>query len=140
MKFTIATRVGLPPRRAAERFDARLFQALAPPFPKIRLLRFEPQRVEMRLDFGVFRSMWESKVEDWIFDAEEARFVDTGVRLPPPLKSWRHVHRLRAHGQGSILYDEIEYTTGVRPLDWLIFPFLWAMMAYRRPIYRKKLR
>ncbi len=140
MKFVVSTPIALDPKRAVEKFDAALFTALAPPFPKIRLVRFDENTVEIAMNFFVFKTVWESRVYPTHVDDQQAYFVDEGVRLPPPLKFWRHTHRLVARGQGSVLRDEIEFSTGRGVLDVLIYPFLWAMMAYRKPIYRKLLR
>ena len=140
MKFTVSTKILLEPRQALEKFDAPLFTALAPPFPKVRLVRFSESAVEIALDFLVYKTVWASKVFPAQFEENQAFFVDEGVRLPPPLKFWRHTHRLVARPGGALLRDEIEFSTGYRPLDLLVFPFLWAMMAYRKPIYRKRLR
>jgi ligand-binding SRPBCC domain-containing protein len=141
MKFTVSTAVALPPRRAIEKFDATLFNALSPPFPKARLLKFDPETVEIELDFFIAKTRWESKVYPSVVNDAEAYFVDEGVRLPPPLKRWRHVHRLVARPDGgSDLRDEIEFSTSHPVVDLLALPFLWAMMVYRKPIYRRRLR
>ncbi|GAB3574007.1 hypothetical protein GCM10027345_07260 [Hymenobacter daeguensis] len=124
-------------------FTRALFVALAPPYPKLRVRRFDGCRtgdeVHIELDTLVKRLPWTALI---VADGQEPDgtqfFVDEGRVLPPPLRYWQHRHRIEPgpHG-GSIIVDDLEYRTASPLLDALIYPAMWAQFAWRRPIYRR---
>lgn len=143
MHLTLRTAVAQPPARVMAGFTRELFVALAPPFPKLRLLRFDGcrtgDRVEIELDTLVKRLLWTSLIVD---DGQQPDgtlfFVDEGQTLPPPLRSWRHRHLIEPGPQGgSTIVDDLEYYSASPALDALLYPAMWAQFAWRKPIYRR---
>jgi len=143
MHVILRTAVAQPPAQVMAGFTRELFIALAPPFPKLRLLRFDGCRtgdqVEIELDTLVKRLPWTSLIVD---DGQLADgtlfFVDEGQTLPPPLRYWRHRHLIQPGPQGgSIIVDDLEYRTATPALDALLYPAMWAQFAWRKPIYRR---
>ena len=143
MHVILRTAVAQPPAQVMAGFTRELFIALAPPFPKLRLLRFDGCRtgdqVEIELDTLVKRLLWTSLIVD---DGQLADgtlfFVDEGQTLPPPLRCWRHRHLIQPGPQGgSIIVDDLEYRTATPALDALLYPAIWAQFAWRKPIYRR---
>ncbi|CAN5894354.1 hypothetical protein BH24BAC1_BH24BAC1_28070 [soil metagenome] len=127
-------------RAILEAFDESLFRQLAPPFPRLRLLRFDGSRpgdmVEIELLTGLKRFRWTSRITDRQVTETEAWFTDQGQELPPPLQYWRHRHLVTNRGNGqATIHDIIDYRTGFRLLDGLLYPLLWAQFAYRKPVY-----
>ncbi len=145
MKLILKTDVKQPPEQVWARFDEQLFKKLAPPFPRIRLMRFDGSTtgctVEVELNFLLFRQIWQSEIVDHGANDAEIWFVDRGSKLPFFLKFWLHRHRLlrKVDGvqQSTQIVDDIEYRTGSVILDYLMFPLMWAQFAYRRPVYRR---
>ena len=146
MHVILRTAVAQPPAQVMAGFTRELFIALAPPFPKLRLLRFDGCRtgdqVEIELDTLVKRLLWTSLIVD---DGQLADgtlfFVDEGQTLPPPLRYWRHRHLIQPGPQGgSIIVDDLEYRTATPALDALLYPAIWAQFAWRKPIYRRWFR
>ena len=146
MHVILRTAVPQPPAQVMAGFTRELFIALAPPFPKLRLLRFDGCRtgdqVEIELDTLVKRLLWTSLIVD---DGQLADgtlfFVDEGQTLPPPLRYWRHRHLIQPGPQGgSIIVDDLEYRTATPALDALLYPAMWAQFAWRKPIYRRWFR
>ena len=146
MHVILRTAVAQPPAQVMAGFTRELFIALAPPFPKLRLLRFDGCRtgdqVEIELDTLVKRLLWTSLIVD---DGQLADgtlfFVDEGQTLPPPLRYWRHRHLIQPGPQGgSIIVDNLEYRTATPALDALLYPAIWAQFAWRKPIYRRWFR
>lgn len=139
MTLHLETEVAADFRAVFAGFNRDLFEALNPPGLPVRLLRFDGSRegdvVEIGFPFGL---KWRSLiVEDGASNAE-MYFVDEGVELPFPLKSWRHQHRIQKIEDGrSRIVDHIEYSTGSGILDRLIYPAMYAQFAYRKPIYRR---
>ena len=143
MRVIIKTAVIQLPPEVMSGFTQALFVALAPPFPRLRLLRFDGcrtgDRVEIELDTVVKRLPWTSLI---VADGQQPDgtlfFVDEGQVLPPPLRYWQHRHLVQPGPQGgSIIVDDLEYRTASRLLDVLLYPAMWAQFAWRRPIYRR---
>ena len=146
MHVTLRTAVAQPPAQVMAGFTRELFIALAPPFPRLRLLRFDGcrtgDRVEIELDTLVKRLPWTSLIVD---DGQRPDgtlfFVDEGQQLPPPLRYWRHRHLIQpGPNGGSIIVDDLEYRTATPLLDALLYPAMWAQFAWRKPIYRRWFR
>ena len=146
MHVTLRTAVAQPPAKVMAGFTRELFIALAPPFPRLRLLRFDGcrtgDRVEIELDTLVKRLPWTSLiVDDGQLPDGTLFFVDEGQQLPPPLRYWRHRHLIQPGlNGGSIIVDDLEYRTASPLLDALLYPAMWAQFAWRKPIYRRWFR
>ena len=146
MHVTLRTAVSQSPAAVMVGFTRELFVALAPPFPRLRLLRFDGcctgDRVDIELDTLVKRLSWTSLiVDDGVQPDGTHFFVDEGQILPPPLRFWRHRHLIQpGPNGGSVIVDALEYRTASRLLDTLIYPAMWAQFAWRRPIYRRWFR
>jgi len=66
--------------------------------------------------------------------------VDEGVIVPFGIKTWRHEHRIEVNNTTqSVIIDKIQFQTNYKLLDWLLFPLIWGMIAYRIPLYKKLL-
>lgn len=122
-------------------FNESLFKKLSPPFPPVKLLRFDGSRkgdlVTLELNFIFFKQKWTSEIlEDKTTDLE-FYFIDQGVQLPFFLKKWKHKHRVISTGIGSVIRDEIEYEAPLEILTFLLYPALWLQFAFRKPIYKK---
>ena len=141
MKLKLTHNVSQSPPQVWSGFDQSLFEKLAPPFPRIRLLRFDGSTtgstVEVELNFFLFRQIWRSEIVEHGETEAEIWFVDRGSRLPFFLKSWSHRHRLLRTDSGTQIVDDIDYSTGSVVLDYLMYPMMWAQFAYRGPIYRR---
>ena len=143
MRLTLRTAVAQPPAQVLAGFTRALFEALAPPFPRLRVLRFDGCRtgdhVDIELDTGVKRLRWTALIVDHGQRPDGTLFfVDEGQQLPPPLRHWRHRHLIApGPNQTSVVVDDVEYRTASPLLDALLYPALWAQFAWRRPIYRR---
>lgn len=140
MKITIETPVEQGYLDVKSGFNESLFKKLSPPFPPVKLLRFDGSRkgdfVTLELDFIFFKQKWTSEIiEDWTTELE-FYFVDQGVELPFFLKKWKHKHRVISAGIGSIIRDEIEFEAPFGLMTILLYPVLWVQFAYRKGIYR----
>ncbi|MDO8967721.1 MAG: hypothetical protein Q8S14_12405 [Algoriphagus sp.] len=122
-------------------FNESLFKKLSPPFPPVKLLRFDGSRkgdlVTLELNFIFFKQKWTSEITEDSTTPLEFFFVDKGVELPFFLKKWKHKHRIISSGIGSIIRDEIEYEAPFRLLTYALYPALWLQFAFRKPIYKK---
>ena len=140
MKLVLKHNVSQSPPQVWSGFTQSLFEKLAPPFPRIRLLRFDGSTtgctVEVELNFLLFRQIWQSEIIEHGETENEIWFVDRGSRLPFFLSYWLHRHRLIRTDTGTQIVDDIEYRTGAVILDYLMYPMMWAQFAYRGPIYR----
>lgn len=123
------------------RFNESLFKKLSPPFPPVKLLRFDGSEkgdlVTLELNFIFFKQKWTSEITEDNTSDLEFYFIDQGMELPFFLKKWQHKHRVISTGIGSIIRDEIEYEAPFGILTYLLYPALWLQFAYRKPIYKK---
>ena len=144
MRLHLQTAVASSYLEVKEGFTESLFAKLAPPFPPVKVLRFDGCKagdtVDLELNFIFFKQKWTSKITEDHLDAQEFRFVDEGIVLPFFLGKWRHCHRILARPNGSIISDEIYYEGVFFWLTPLLYPLLWLQFWYRKPIYRRVFR
>ncbi|MEZ0609929.1 hypothetical protein ACAW74_15540 [Fibrella sp. WM1] len=141
MTITIRTAVEQPVDQVWAGFNRDLFDRLSPPFPPVRVLRFDGcltgDVVSLELNFLLFKQTWTSDIIDQQTTPDEIYFIDQGVKLPFFLRAWHHKHRLIRQGSGTVIADEITYQTPYRLFDYLMYPLMWAQFVYRKPIYRQ---
>ncbi|WP_026462470.1 hypothetical protein [Adhaeribacter aquaticus] len=140
MKISIHTTVGQDFQTVFYNFDRELFLYLAPPYPKLKLLRFDGTEpgdlVAVELDFVLFRQYFASFILDRKESEKAAYFIDLGQNLPWPLRYWQHKHLITEHNGGAVISDLIEYKTFSKIIDWLIYPFMYVQFARRKAIYK----
>ncbi len=123
-------------------FDEQLFRKLAPPYPKLKLIRFDGSEpgdlVEIELQTGFKSFRWSSLITHREVTNSEAYFIDQGQVLPPPLRFWRHKHLVTKQGAGSTIHDIITYSTGFKILDLFMYPLMRMQFGMRKPIYRRE--
>lgn len=145
MHIILKTQVEQDIKSVFEGFDRELFIRLKPPGIGLKLLRFDGCRagdiVELELNFGLFRQKWTSRITEFIENENEIYFVDEaeGKELPFFLSKWKHCHRIIKNGNGSDIVDDIHYSSPMG-LTLLMYPAIWAQMAWRKPVYRKTFR
>jgi ligand-binding SRPBCC domain-containing protein len=142
LKIVVTTQVEQSLPHVWAGFDQRLFLKLNPPFPPVRLLRFDGcltgDVVHIQLNFLFFRQDWISKIIDQQESQNEIFFIDQGDKLPFFLSFWHHKHRLVRQGDHTLIVDEVTYKTpGGWLMDWLFYPILWGQFVYRKPIYKR---
>ncbi len=144
MKITINTLVDQRLPQVIAGFNGDLFLKLNPPFPKVRLIRFDGCKtgdiVSLELNFLLFKQVWTSEIVDDQSDPTEFYFIDKGTKLPFFFKSWEHKHILRVKDDKTVVIDDISYQTPTLLTDWLMYPLLYLQFLYRKPIYRKVFR
>lgn len=144
MKLKISTSVEQDYRSVMRGFTQDLFLKLNPPFPPVRLLRFDGCKkddiVSLELNFIFFRQEWRSIILEDGLDEHEFYFIDVGEKLPFFLKYWRHHHRIQRDEEGSRIIDDISFRSPFLLMDFLLWPVLWLQFLYRKPIYQKIFR
>ena len=144
MKINISTQVEKSYLEVKEGFNDSLFLKLNPPFPPVKLLRFDGSSkgdiVILELNLLLFKQKWVSEITDDHTDEQEFYFIDEGTTLPFFLKKWKHKHRIIRQENGSIIKDEIEYQGPAGILTLLLYPVLYLQFLYRKPVYQKIFR
>jgi ligand-binding SRPBCC domain-containing protein len=144
MQLHLKTKVNQDFKVVFDGFNEELFQKLAPPYPQIKLIRFDGSkpgdRIEIEMETGIKTFLWTSLIVSENKTGSEAYFIDEGQVLPTPLKKWRHKHLVTASGSGAIIHDIIEYTTGSKFMDILLYPLMLLQFSYRKPIYKKEFK
>lgn len=141
MQLHLQTTVKQHYKAVFDAFNKGLFLKLAPPYPRVKLIRFDGSKpgdiVEIEMRTGLSCHRWTSLITDTSITDTEAYFVDEGQVLPPPLKQWRHKHLVTAAATGAVIHDIIEYNTGYKLLDAVFYPIMLAQFSYRKPIYKE---
>ena len=145
MKIFIKTLVENDYKTIESKFDKELFIKLSPPLMKLSVDRFDGckkgDEVHLRMNlFNLLNQKWISVITASESNNNEFYFIDEGTVLPPPLKKWKHVHRVeKINETHSYVIDDIEYSTGNIILDNTIFPVLYSMFFFRKHIYQSEL-
>lgn len=145
MKIVIKTKIDKNYQIVFSKFNLQLFKALKPPFVQLEVERFDGckkgDEVHLKmLLFGWLKQKWISHITADFKSEYEIYFVDEGAYLPPPLKKWKHIHRIdKINELSCFVIDDIEYTSGNVALDLLLYPALYLMFLYRKPIYKRVL-
>lgn len=144
MRIILKTQVEKEPQEVFQNFTKELFLKLAPPFPPVRLVRFEGSEVgnivELELNFIFFRNIWQSLITEKEATEHQIYFIDEGVKLPFFLRYWKHKHHIIKQKTGSQIIDDITYKSPFWLLDYLLYPLLYFQFAYRKPIYKKNFK
>jgi ligand-binding SRPBCC domain-containing protein len=141
MNFKINTLVAQSPENVFAGFTEDLFLALAPPFPKLKLLRFDgckkDDEVHIELNMLLFKQQWNAKIIASEKLDNEIYFIDFGIKLPFFLRFWEHRHRIIKDEKGSFIVDDITYKTPFLLLDYLMYPLFYLQFAMRKPVYKR---
>jgi ligand-binding SRPBCC domain-containing protein len=142
MRIIITTNVEQSYKSVFQGFTETLFLALAPPFPKVKLLRFDGckkgDQVHLEMNLILFKQRWDADIIDSGERENELFFIDNGAQLPFFLKTWKHHHRIIGQENNSTnIVDDFEYTTPFFLFDYLMYPVLYLQFAARKPIYKR---
>jgi ligand-binding SRPBCC domain-containing protein len=141
MRIRIITDVNQSVSKVFEGFNETLFLQLSPPFPPVKLLRFDGckkrDEVHLQLSFIFFKQQWISVITEFQNNEGEIYFIDEGISLPFFLKSWKHKHLIKTHQSTTQIIDDIEFSTGTTITNMLFYPLLYLQFLYRKPIYKK---
>ncbi|GAB3269978.1 hypothetical protein GCM10027347_40360 [Larkinella harenae] len=144
MQIKLITPVQQDYQRVWTGFTRRLFEQLNPPFPPVKVVRFDGCRkgdvVHVQLNFLLFKQDWISSITEQQETEREIYFIDRGVKLPFFLTYWQHRHRIIRDGAHTRIADEITFRTPTRLTDFLMFPILYGLFAYRKPVYKRFFR
>lgn len=145
MKILIKTKIEKNYQVLFSKFNVELFKALKPPLVNLDIERFDGckkgDEIHLRMDiFGQLNQRWISLITSDFRSDYEINFVDEGALLPPPLVKWKHVHRIeKLNETSSFIVDDIYFTSGNLIVDLAIYPALYLMFLYRKPIYKREL-
>ena len=142
MKIIIKTDINRTIKEVSESFNLKLFKALKPPFVGLEIPRFDgchkDDEVHLKIKFGFLSQDWVSLITEQNEDENEWYFIDEGYTLPPPLKRWKHRHRVVKTGETSVkIIDDIFYSTNNSLLDFFIYPAMYIQFWLRKPAYKK---
>ncbi|MEB2776583.1 hypothetical protein SYJ56_14765 [Algoriphagus sp. D3-2-R+10] len=141
MKINISTKVNQDYMSVKDGFDETLFTKLSPPFPPVKLVRFDGSEIGdlvlLELNFLLFKQQWNSEISESETSPSEYYFTDIGIVLPFFLKKWRHKHRIINLGNHSEIMDEIEFSAPFVLATLFLYPLIYLQFLYRKPFYKK---
>lgn len=139
-KIMVRSAVNAPFTTVVSHFNRSLLEALSPDLLRLRILQYDGQlpgnRFCMQLGPSFLGVEWEGVVTASGSTPGTYWFEDVGVRLPFPLKCWKHRHIVRKSEHGTVIIDIIYFSSGFVLLDWFLFPFLLSMFKARTKKYR----
>ena len=98
MNLVFETEIERPFLNVKSRFNLDLFLALKPPMINIMVSRFDgcSPGNEIHVDLNTLgkKQKWISVITHEMQDDREWSFVDEGKKMPWPLASWKHHHRV----------------------------------------------
>jgi ligand-binding SRPBCC domain-containing protein len=124
-----------------QQFDRQLFEALAPKQGQFELVEFtgskKGDRVHLRF-LSPVKAEWISDITEDEVNDQEAYFIDEGVKLPFPLKYWKHKHIVRKVTEDtSCIIDDMTFK-GVNGLfTLLLYPAMYLAFSPRKKIYKR---
>jgi ligand-binding SRPBCC domain-containing protein len=125
-----------------EGFDQRLFEALAPFFLNLKVLYFDgcqkDNKFKIQLGYKPFVVEWEGLVTESLEQEDCFYFIDEGIKLPFPLKKWKHIHTMKKiDNLNTQIIDDIFYTTNNVMVDFLIYPAIFFQFYVRKFGYKE---
>jgi ligand-binding SRPBCC domain-containing protein len=87
----------------------------------------------------LLKTEWWSTITEEIHTSELAQFTDEGTRLPFFLSYWKHQHIMTKNGNDVVMTDAVEFRSSNTLSTLLMYPAIYLMLFYRKPIYKKKL-
>ena len=143
MQFTFITHVDANIDEVSRKFNKELLLKLNPPFIKMNLLRYDGQHTGNQLSFqigiGPMKQQWDGIITAHRYTKKDWLFRDEGLKLPHPLKTWKHTHALKSNGKQTMIIDRLKFE-GLNPFftAMLCLPFI-LMFWMRKPLYKKHL-
>lgn len=120
-------------------FNKELFEFLAPPAMSLQVIRFDGCEKDNIVEIILNKmTRWVSLITYAETSNEAWYFIDEGIQLPWPLKSWKHCHRvMKVSENESVIEDNINYKCTSILLEILIYPFLYLSFALRPKRYQE---
>lgn len=141
MRIVLHAQVNARFERVAEDFGEDLFKFLLPPKIVASLVAYEGpapgSKVHIRFRFP-FPSDWISIIKSEKKTNDRYVFVDEGEKLPFGLTKWKHIHSIVKRDENTTeIIDDMNFTTGARVLDFLVYPVLYLSFYPRKKLYKK---
>lgn len=138
MKILVETYVDASFETVVANFNEELFKSLNPPLMPAKLERFDGcnKGDEVHLSFPLV-GKWTSLITEAHSKPNEFYFKDIGVKLPFPLKTWKHQHFVKKTTKGTLIIDSIDYQSFNFLFTALTYPLFWLIFNYRKPVYKK---
>lgn len=139
-QLRVATQVKASLDEVRAAFTQELFTALNPPFPPVKLMRYDGNKpddlVQLILGTGWLKQRWTSKITHTEASSTHWLFIDKGIELPFFLRFWEHSHEVYDKGNYRVITDYIQLEGPWWLPDFLLKLLFTGLMLYRRPIYR----
>ena len=142
MRFVVRTSVAIGPDTVFPVFGQKAFvESLAP-----RLMGLEVVRIGLQLGDEIevqFRGLgprgpWVSRIESLDRGPDGIWFVDRSIQLPWPFALFKHRHGFVRQGTGTMLVDDVTFTTAPAILVIAVGPALRWSFGLRRAVYRRR--
>lgn len=113
---------------------------LTPPFINVEISQYEGNKKDSQVHIissilGNYQN-WKNIITESFDSDDECYFVDEAVEMPFPFTTWIHTHKIRRISENrSYIQDHIKFSCKYKFLESLVYPMVFAIMYYRKPIY-----
>ncbi len=141
MQLRFISPVNCPFDIVRDHFNLDLLEYLMPAFPPARILEWtgntKGSKYHVLLNLPGLTMHWAGEVSAQSESGKSFEFTDKSSKMPFPIVSWEHVHRIEKTGERTCaIYDIMEYRCRYRLLEWLIWPGLYFSFRGRKSKYR----
>lgn len=124
-------------------FNAETMQEATPPFINLEVTRFDG--VEYANQTHMITSIF-GHYQSWIIEVMQTKKTQDGIIIrteatecPFPFNLWIHTYHIHELGNGMTkITDNIKFKTENFLFDLLIYPIVYFIMYYRKPILMNK--
>lgn len=140
MNIQLKTKVKGNYREVMRKFDRDLFEALKPSVGEMEIVEFtgskKGDQVHLRF-LSPIKAEWISVITEDGVNEREAYFIDEGVKLPFPLKYWKHKHIVRKIDEKtSYIIDDMTFEGANKMISFLLYPAIYGGFYPRKKIYQ----
>ncbi len=141
--IVITTTVNTHVEKILSSFSKETMQEATPPFINLEVTRFDGNdkgdRTQLITSICGHYQSWAIEVKTKKVYEDRTIIITEGVELPFPFTSWFHTYHLKKVSTNKTkIYDNIKYSTGNFIFDLLMYPIVYLVMYYRKPVLMDK--
>lgn len=141
MNIQLKTKVDGNYKTVMKQFDRKLFEALKPKNAKMEIVEFTGSKkgdlVHLRF-LSPIKAEWISKIIEDGEDEKQSYFIDQGVKLPFPLRFWRHKHIVeKIDENSSYIIDDMTFEGPNFLFSWMLYPAIYIGFYPRAKVYKE---
>lgn len=138
--INLKTKVYGKPKEILAKFTKDLLEKLTPPLINLEITQFDGTKKNGEVHIvasclGNYQN-WKNTITDHFESDHECYFTDVANEMPFPFIYWEHTHKIHQINETqSYIQDHIKYKCVNKIAEMAMYPVVYALMYYRKPIY-----